>query len=281
MRCSAVLRGRNHRTLARVEISGSRVLLTGATGGLGRAIAKALDERGAHLLLTGRKHEALEALAGELTSAEPLAADLADRDDVAALPDRAGRVDVLVHNAGLPGSGRLESFTPDEIDRVLDVNLRAGIMLTRALLPAMTERGSGQFVYVSSMSGKIPTVRASVYAATKYGLRGFAGALRDDLHGTGVGVSTVFPGPIQGGGMWDDAGIELPWWVPTKSPEDVGEAVAKAIESSRPEIAVADPGQRAAAVLENVSARAGAWLRRRLPVEELADRTAEAQRVKR
>jgi short-subunit dehydrogenase len=264
-----------------VDISGSRVLLTGATGGLGRAIAKALDDRGAHLLLTGRKQDALEELAGELRSAEALAADLSKRDDVDALPGRAGHVDILVHNAGLPGSGRLESFTPDQIDRVLDVNLRAGIMLTRALLPAMTERGRGHLVYVSSMSGKIPTVRASVYGATKYGLRGFAGGLRDDLHDSGVGVSTVFPGPIQGAGMWDDAGIELPRWVPTKSPDDVGKAVVKAIDTNKPEIAVADPGQRAASVLENVSARAGAWLRRRLPVEELADRTAEAQKVKR
>jgi hypothetical protein len=81
--------------------------------------------------------------------------------------------------------------------------------------------------------------------------------------------------------MWDDAGIVLPRWVPTKAPEDVGAAVVKAIDSNRPEIAVADPGQRMAAVLENASSRAGAWLRRRLPVEELADRTAEAQRVKR
>lgn len=266
---------------ALVEISGSRVLLTGATGGLGRAIAKALDERGAHLLLTGRKQDALEELAGELRSAEALAADLSKRDDVAALPGRAGQVDVLVHNAGLPGSGRLESFTPEQIDRVLDVNLRAGIMLTLALLPEMTGRGRGHLVYVSSMSGKIPTVRASVYGATKYGLRGFAGGLRDDLHGSGIGVSTVFPGPIQGAGMWDDAGIELPRWVPTKSPEDVGKAVVKALDTNKPEIAVADPGQRAASVLENVSARAGAWLRRRLPVEALADRTAEAQKVKR
>jgi uncharacterized protein len=264
-----------------VEISGSRVLLTGATGGLGRAIAKALDERGAHLLLTGRKQEALEELARELSSAEALAADLAKRDDVDALPGRAGQVDILVHNAGLPGSGRLESFTPDQIDRVLDVNLRAGIILTLALLPAMTERGRGQLVYVSSMSGKIPTVRASIYAATKYGLRGFAGGLRDDLHGTGVGVSTVFPGPIQGAGMWDDAGVKLPWWVPTKSPEAVGAAVVKAIESNKPEVAVADPGQRMAAVLENASARAGAFLRRRLPVEPLADEIAERQLDKR
>jgi short-subunit dehydrogenase len=264
-----------------VEISGSRVLLTGATGGLGRAIAKALDERGAHLLLTGRRQEALEELARELRSAEALPADLADRGDVDQLPARAGQVDILCHNAGLPGSGRLESFTPEQIDRVLDVNLRAAIMLTHALLPAMTERGRGHLVYVSSMSGKLPTVRASVYGATKFGLRGFAGGMREDLHGSGVGVSTIFPGPIQGGGMWDDAGIDLPWWVPAKSPADVGAAVVKAIESNRPEIAVADPGQRIAAVLENASARAGAWLRRRLPVEELADRTAEAQKVKR
>ena len=259
-----------------MEISGARVLLTGATGGLGRAIAKALDQRGAHLLLSGRKPEALEELARELRSAEAIAADLAGRDDVEALPGRAGQVDILV-----PGSGRLESFTPDQIDRVLDVNLRAGIMLTHALLPAMTERGRGHLVYVSSMSGKVPTARASVYAATKYGMRGFAGALRDDLHGTGVGVSTVFPGPIQGAGMWDDAGIQLPRWVPTKAPEDVGSAVVKAIEGNRPELAVADPGQRMASVLENVSPRAGAWLRRRLPVAELADRTAEAQKLKR
>jgi short-subunit dehydrogenase len=264
-----------------VQISGSRVLLTGATGGLGRAIAKALDQRGAHLVLTGRRAELLDEIVAELRSAEALPAALAKRDAVDALPGRAGQVDILIHNAALPASGRLESYTTEQIDRALDVNLRAGIVLTRALLPEMTERGRGHLVYVSSMSGKIPTVRASIYAATKYGLRGFAGALRDDLHGTNVGVSTVFPGPIQGGGMWDDAGIELPWWVPTKSPGDVGNAVVKAIEANRPEIAVADPGQRAAAVLENVSARAGAWLRRRLPVEELADRTADAQVEKR
>jgi uncharacterized protein len=264
-----------------VNISGSRVLLTGSTGGLGRAIAKALDERGAQLLLTARNQEALEELASELRSGEALAADLANRNDVAGLPGRAGHVDILVHNAGLPGSGRLESYSDDQIDRVLDVNLRAGIMLTRAVLPAMTERAQGHLVYVSSMSGKIPTVRASIYAATKYGLRGFAGGLRDDLHGSGVGVSVIFPGPIQGAGMWGEAGMTLPWWVPTKSPEEVGAAVVKAIESNRPEVAVADPGQRMAAVLENASARAGAWLRRRLPVEKLADEIADRQVRKR
>ena len=265
-----------------MNISGSRVLLTGATGGLGQATAKALHERGAHLLLTGRRKELLDQICADLGDrAESLPCDLADREEVAALPGRAGDVDILVHNAGLPGSGLLTDYTVQEIDRVLDVNLRAGMLLTHALLPGMQRRGRGHLVYVSSMSGKIPTVRASIYGATKYGLRGFAGGMRDDLHSGPIGVSTVFPGPIKGEGMWDDAGIDLPRWVPTKSPEDVAEAVVKSIEKNRPEIAVADPGQRFASVLENVSSRGGAWLRRRLPVEELADRTAEAQRVKR
>jgi short-subunit dehydrogenase len=264
-----------------VEISGSRVLLTGATGGLGRAIAKALDQRGAHLVLTGRKQEALEALAADLRSAEALAADLADRDDVEALPGRAGPVDILVHNAGLPGSGRLETYTPDQIDRALDVNLRAGIMLTHALLPGMTARGRGHLVYVSSMSGKIPTIRASIYAATKYGLRGFAGALRDDLHGTPIGVSAVFPGPITGAGMWTNAGVDLPRWVPKRSPEHVADAVVKGIEHNKPELDVADPVQKSGAVLAAVAPKLAARLRRLLPVEDLADRTAEAQKDQR
>src|SRR3954452_11518529 len=95
------------RSLRPVNISGSRVLLTGATGGLGRAIAKALDQRGAHLLLTGRKQKALDELGGAVRSAEGLAADLANRDEVDALPGRAKQVDMLVHNAALPASGRL------------------------------------------------------------------------------------------------------------------------------------------------------------------------------
>jgi short-subunit dehydrogenase len=266
-----------------MEIPGSRILLTGATGGLGRAIAKALHDKGAHLVLTGRKQDALEGLAAELggTRAEALAADLAKREDVAALPGRAGQVDILVHNAGLPGSGRLETYTAEQIDRVLDVNLRAGIMLTNALLPGMTERGRGHLVYVSSMSGKIPTVRASIYAATKYGLRGFAAALRDDLHGTPIGVSAVFPGPITGAGMWTKAGVDLPRWVPKRTPEQVGAAVVKAIERDKPELDVADPIQRSAAVIAAAAPKLSARVRRLLPVEDLADRTAEAQQDQR
>src|SRR3954462_4418341 len=157
-----------------MELNGARVLLTGASGGIGNAIARALHDRGAHILVSGRRVEALEELSASLGErVEVLQADLARREDVEALPGRPGQLDVLVANAGLPGSGDLDSFTPEEIDRALDVNLRAPMHLTRALLPAMAERGRGHFVYVSSLSGKVPAGGSSVYAATKFGLRGF------------------------------------------------------------------------------------------------------------
>lgn len=266
-----------------MEIAGSRVLLTGATGGLGRAIARSLHEHGAHLLLTARRGQQLEEICAQLggTRAEALPADLADRRDVEALPGRAGHVDVFVHNAALPGSGRLETYTSEQVDRVLDVNLRSAIQLTRALLPGMTERGRGHLVYVSSMSGKVPVLRTSIYAATKYGLRGFAGSLRDDLHGTPVGVSAIFPGPIKGGGMWEDAGVELPRWVPTRTPDDVARAVVKALETNRPEIDVADPVQKLGAWMAALMPGPAARVRRIMPVEDLAERTAAAQLDKR
>ena len=140
-------------------------------------------------------------------------------------------------NAALPASGNLDSFSPEEIDRALDVNLRAGMQLARALLPAMVERGSGHLVFMSSMAGKVPVT--PVYSATKYGLRGFAAALRDDLHKTGVGVSTIFPGPIEEAGMQADSGIRTPSPAGRRYPKHVAAAVVKAIEEDKPEITVA------------------------------------------
>ena len=101
---------------------------------------------------------------------------------------------MLVANAALPAAGRLDSFTAQEIDRALDVNLRAPMQLTRALVPAMVERGTGHVVLISSLSGKVASAGASIYSATKFGLRGFGFSLNEELRGTGVGVTTVFPG---------------------------------------------------------------------------------------
>src|SRR5277367_12896 len=112
-----------------MEISGSRVLLTGASGGIGQAIARGLRARGAQLVLTGRRVDVLEPLAEEL-GGTALAVDLSDADEVRALPESAGRIDILVANAALPATGRLDTFTENQIARAMAVNLLAPIELT-------------------------------------------------------------------------------------------------------------------------------------------------------
>jgi short-subunit dehydrogenase len=263
-----------------VQISGSRVLLTGASGGLGAAIARELAARGASLTLTGRRIEVLEELAGEL-HALALAADLSDGAEIDRLLAQCGEVDILVANAALPASGMLDSFSVAEIDRALDVNLRAPIMLARALAPAMVERGRGHLLFMSSLAGKSPTPGASLYNASKAGLRSFAAALRAELKGSGVGVSAVFPGFIRDAGMFADTGVTLPPGVGTRSPEDVAAAVVSAVERNRGELDVAPLPLRAGTVFARLAPELAQSAARRFGSERLTRQISEGQREKR
>lgn len=265
-----------------VELGGKTVLLTGATGGLGRAIGEALAGRGVTLVLSSRKQEALEGLAASLPGDHRVApADLGEEGAAERLAAEAGQVDGLVANAGLPGTGRVESFSPDELKRALRVNLEAPMMLARELAPAMRDRGDGHLVLVSSLSGKAPSPRSAVYAATKFGLRGFALCLRADLAGTGVGVSLVVPGFIRGAGMFADSGAKPPPGMGTSSPQEVGAAVVKAIERNKVEVAVAPIQTRALAHLGLASPRIAMRAISGGTASKTADRVAEGQSGKR
>jgi short-subunit dehydrogenase len=230
-----------------MELAGRTALLTGATGGLGRAIADAMAARGAVLLLSARKREALEQLAAELPGEghRALPADLSEPGAAEALAAEAGDVDVLVANAGLPGAGRLTDFSSEEVARALRVNLEAPMLMARSLAPSMAERGSGHMVFVASLNGKAATARTSLYCATKFGLRGFALALRADLAPQGVGVSLVSPGFIEDAGMFADSGAKPPPPLGTRPAEQVGAAVVRAIERDRVEVMVAPLVDRA------------------------------------
>jgi short-subunit dehydrogenase len=236
-----------------MDLSGKRVLLTGASGGLGDPIARALAERGTELVLSGRRAEPLEELAREL-GAQTAVCDLSDRAAVEQLVSESGKIDVLVANAGLLGAGTLPRLDPDEIDRVIEVNLRAPIALARRLVPAMVERGEGHLVFVASFTGKIPSAGESpIYTATKSGLRGFAHVLRVQSRRKGVGVSLVTPGPIRDVGMWARGGQKLPGIIRPQAPADVGKAVVRAIEENLAEVDVASFGLRVVSKLSAVA----------------------------
>jgi short-subunit dehydrogenase len=263
-----------------VNLAGAHVLLTGASGGLGHAIARALAARGASLTLTGRRAEVLEPLAAEV-GGRALAADLADPEAPARLVAEAGQIDVLVANAGLPASGGLHTFSEAEIDRALTVNLRAPILLAHALTPAMIERRRGHLVFMSSLNGRAAPTGTSVYSATKFGLRGFGLALREDLAPKGVGVSVILPGFIAEAGMFAESGAKLPPYIGTKKPEDVARAVVKAIEQNRAELDVAPLPLRAGAVLAGLAPGPVGAVQRKLGAAKTSESVARGQAGKR
>jgi short-subunit dehydrogenase len=263
-----------------VSLVSGNVLVTGATGGIGQAIARALAARGATLTLSGRRADVLEPLAAEVGGVA-IACDLSRREDVERLLDQTPAVDVLVANAALPATGILTELTQEQIDRMLEVNLRAPIALARALAPGMIERGRGHMVFVSSLSGKAASPASSIYSATKFGLRGFALGAREDLQQHGVGVSVVLPGFIRDAGMFADARIELPRGVGTRSPEDVAAGVIRAIERNRAEVDVAPAPLRVAASFASVAPQLAARASRMMGSEKIATDLAEGQIDKR
>ena len=230
-----------------MELAGKTVLLTGATGGLGRAIAAALAGRGGSVVLSSRRSEELERLAASLPGSghRVVVADLAESGAPERLTAEAGEVDILVANAGLPASGLVDDYTGDQVERAVRVNLEAPIQLTRILLPAMQSRDSGHLVFMSSVAARAPTAGQAIYVATKAGLRGFVLSLRQDLWGTGVGASLVSPGFVRDAGMFADTGAKPPPGMGTKPPEDVAAAVVTAIERDRGEVEVAPVATRA------------------------------------
>jgi short-subunit dehydrogenase len=243
-----------------VDLDGRTALLTGATGGLGQAIARALAERGATLVLSARRAEALEAMSRELPGEghRMIPTDLAEEASAVRLARAAGEVDVLVANAGVSGTGLMSDFTPDQLATALRVNLEVPMLLAKELSPAMQKRGSGHLVFIASLSGKAASPRSSVYSATKFGLRGFGLGLRTDLAASGVGVSVVSPGFVREAGMFAKSGARPPAGMGTTTPDQVAGAVVRAIERNAVEIGVAPARQRLLAHLGLASPRISA-----------------------
>jgi short-subunit dehydrogenase len=183
-------------------MSDRTVIVTGASSGIGEAVARAFGRAGDRVVLVARRVERLQALAADLPDSLVVAADLSRPEDVTRVADatlaRFGAIDVLVNNAGLGRYDWLERLSEQDIIGQVDVNLVAPILLTRAVLPAMQRQRRGVIINVCSVAGKIGTPTTSIYNASKFGLDGFSQAMRRELLPQGIQVCVIYPGPTSG-----------------------------------------------------------------------------------
>ncbi len=219
-------------------IEGAKILVTGASSGIGVALAPMLAARGATVGIVARRADRLESVLERCRAFSPesrlWAADLADLDRAAAIAreadDAFGGLDVLVNNAAIPKRTRVTDLTPADIEHVMDVDFHSPVRMALAVLPRMVERARGQVLFVSSTGGRIPIPNESAYCAAKYALCGFAEAMCIDLGGTGVEVKLVLPGPIATE-IWDQPGNEDALFdVEKVSAQDCAAGIVDAIE---------------------------------------------------
>ncbi|MFC6704660.1 SDR family NAD(P)-dependent oxidoreductase [Flexivirga alba] len=182
-----------------MRLHGSIALVTGSSSGLGAAIARELTDHGVRVVVHGRDPERTRSTADALHSAHVLA-DLADPTQHQRLIDEAtavhGRLDLVVHNAGIGWQGGFDTMPPERIPELVATNLTAPIALSRAVLPQLLDRGRGHLCFVTSIAGRTGVAGEAVYAATKAGLDAFAGSLRLEAAGSGVEVSTFVPAVV-------------------------------------------------------------------------------------
>jgi short-subunit dehydrogenase len=233
-----------------VELRGARALVTGAGGGLGGYISRAVAGQGANLVVSDLPGSEIEARAAELrrmgVEAHAVPADLTDSAERERLVREAeaaiGPLDVLINNAGLEFGGAFTKTTREEIEAIATVNLIAVMDLTWLVLPGMLERRRGHVVNLASLAGKIPSVFLATYAATKHGVIGFTHSLRSEYAGEPVSFSAICPGFVADVGMYAraeaDMDTEPPPGLRPVPPQRVADAVLEALREDRAEVIV-------------------------------------------
>jgi short-subunit dehydrogenase len=222
-------------------VAGKRVVVTGASSGIGASLARRLAGHGAVVGLIARRAERLGDVLADCrkTSVDSTmwVADLADTATVGELALRAwdelGGIDVLVNNAAMPKRRRVDALDPAEVQDVMRVNFFAPMRLTLAVLPRMLERGGGVIVNVSSVGGRLGIIHEAAYCASKFALCGWSESMAVDLHGTGVAVKLIEPGPVDTE-IWDQPGSEEPLFQgPKVPPEEVADGIIAALDTDR------------------------------------------------
>jgi short-subunit dehydrogenase len=210
------------------------VIITGGSEGVGAATARLFADAGANLMLVARGKRNLEEIAEELrdkTRVEIFVMDVSDADACVDVFKKAefefGRVDILVNNAGYHQRGSAESVDATDLGKMVDVNLRAPIILSRIALPYMREAGGGAIINVGSLAGRTPVPGSATYAATKAGLRSFTYSMTEELRGSGIKFAVVSPGPIDTGFIMSDVDevSDLTFSQPISTAEEVARTI--------------------------------------------------------
>ncbi|KAA8966168.1 SDR family NAD(P)-dependent oxidoreductase [Mycobacterium sp.] len=222
-------------------MAGKRVLITGASSGVGAALARRLAAGNAVVGLIARRRDRLEAVLDDCRRNSPASqmwvADLADTGAIERLAlhacDQLGGIDVLVNNAAIPKRRMVTRLDPDDVEAVMRVNFFAPMRLTLAVLPHMLARGDGVIVNVSSMGGRLGIIHEAAYCASKFALCGWSESMAVDLHGTGVSVKLIEPGPVDTE-IWEQPDNDDPLYDGPKVPADeVADGIVAALGSDR------------------------------------------------
>jgi short-subunit dehydrogenase len=269
------------------QLRGRNALVTGAGGGLGAYIARALAGEGVNLAVTDLPGSSVDGLSAELRTrvqVEHAPADLTDRDERRRLAswaaDALGPIDILVNNAGVEFGGPFLDTSPEQLELTVAVNLLAVMDLTRLLLPGMLDRRRGHVVSMASLAGKIPPPQLASYGATKHGVVGFTGALRAELADEPVGFSAICPGFVGRVGMFGRLepyveGGSVP--MGTIPPERVGDAVVRAIREDVGEIVLNRRPVKPLILLNAIAPGAASRLARLRPIRESMERMRKAR----
>jgi short-subunit dehydrogenase len=228
------------------DLRGRNAIVTGASRGVGVHIAHALASEGVNLVLAARSADQLAAVAERIRRQGVRVVDVpadvtvaAEREAIAATAEQhLGQIDILVNNAAIIEWSRFEREDPGDITLIIETNLVAPLLLTRMVLPGMVRRGSGHIVNHGSLAGKIGIPFEAAYAASKGGMHQWTTALRQELEGTGVGVTSILPSYITEVGQAADHGVVAPRLSGPVSPDRVASAVIEALRRDPPEIIV-------------------------------------------
>jgi short-subunit dehydrogenase len=219
---------------------GRTILVTGASSGIGAAVAREVASRGDTVALVARRQERLDAVLADCRRTAPAserwAADLSEpavaADLTLAISDHYGRLDVLINNAAVPMRRHATRLTMAEVERTMRINYFSPVAMTLAILPQMLERGSGTIVNVSSLGGRLGIATEAAYSGSKFALAGWSESLAIDLDGSGVSVKLILPGAIDTE-IWDQPDNDAPLYDgPKEPPESIAAAIVDAIDSA-------------------------------------------------